>query len=380
MADSGRVRSALVSTYFAAREEFRAALSAVRARWPMASLEAHVIRADPHLTIDWIAAPALETRERLLIVTTGVHGIEGDVGAMILHLLLQEILPCLEPRTTGLLLIHALNPWGMAQRQKTNACNVDLNRNFVGAKGYEATFNPDYDKLRDFFCPQRRVHRRDLSTVRFALTLVGPLRRFSVARIQEAFLIGQYRHAEGIFYGGTELQEELQLFSRLLQVHLAAYPQVLYLELHTGYGPRYQMSVVNSPQERRTDRELAEQFAYPLVVRTEPGAFYAIRGDIVDGLYSLVYAQYPRKRFYGATFEFGTLGDTLWHKIRSMQTMILANQVRHHGAENAAIQALVARCYEALYAPTAAAWLEKARADARRAFGGILRAEGFLST
>lgn len=365
--------------YPTARAQFRALAPRLQARWPAAQLQTFLLSEQADLTVDWLYAPPLETPRRLLTVTTGLHGIEGYVGAAMVQLLIEEFLPRLDPRETGLLLIHALNPWGMAQRQKTNAANVDLNRNFILDGDFPVASNADYAALHPVFAPPRPVQWRDLGLLHFLLTLVRPLRRFSVARVQEAFLSGQYSHADGIYYGGTALQEELQLLLRWLRPCLERYAQVVYLDMHTGYGPRQQMSVVHSPQELRSDRELAARLDYPLVVHTEPGAFYAIRGDVVDGLYALARSEAPHTRFYGAAFEFGTLGDSWPAKIRSMQTMILANQLRHHGAGTAAVRTVVQRRFEALYVPSAASWRDKALADGRRAFEGILRAEGLLA-
>ncbi|MBN1919795.1 MAG: DUF2817 domain-containing protein [Anaerolineae bacterium] len=365
-------------TYPEARLLFRNLAAGIHARWPSARLEARSLEGFPDLTTDWLYAAPLETQRQLLVVTTGLHGIEGYVGAAALQLLIEEFLPRLDPRVTGLLLIHALNPWGMLCRQKTNAVNVDLNRNFILDGAYPVDFNADYSALHRVLSRSQPVRHLDLRMLRFLFALAQVLRQSSAARVQEAFLLGQYRHADGIYYGGTTLAEELQLLLHLLRPHLAEYEQVTYLEMHTGYGPRNQMSLVHSPQEPRSNHELAVQLNYPLVVRTEPGAFYAIRGDVVDGLVALARSEAPRTRFYGATFEFGTLGDSLFNKIRSMQTMVLANQLRHHGAVSASVGEEVQHRFEALYAPRVASWQEKVLADAKRAFEGILRAENFL--
>lgn len=369
---------AFPESYSEARSQFRALNHSLRAQWPTAHLEVYALNGQPDLTVDWFDAMPLDTPRRLLVVTTGLHGIEGYVGDAVLHLLVEELLPRFDPRTTGLLLIHALNPWGMAHRQKTNAANVDLNRNFMLSGDYPADFNPDYDVARAAFDPQRPVRRCDLGLLPLLLALVAPLRRLSIPRLQEAFLIGQYRHADGIFYGGRALQGELQLLLGLLRPRLAQVDHAVYLEMHTGYGPRDQMSLVHSPREARSPRDLSVQFDYPLVVCTEPGAFYAIHGDVVDGLYSLARSEFPRTRFYGVTCEFGTLGDSGLNQLRSMQTMVLANQLRHHGAVQPGVAAEVRRRFEALYVPDAVDWREKALADARRALEGILRTEGFL--
>jgi len=80
----------------------------------------------------------------MLVLISGTHGIEGFAGsacqAGILHAGIEL------PPDTGLLLVHAINPYGFAWGRRVNEDNVDLNRNFVSHGGsYPA--NPIYDEL-----------------------------------------------------------------------------------------------------------------------------------------------------------------------------------------------------------------------------------------
>ena len=143
------------------------------------------------------------------------------------------------------------------------------------------------------------------------------------------------------------------------------------MDIHTGYGPRYQMSLVTSPRETATAVALARRFAYPLVVKTAPGEFYAIQGDMVDFGYQVAAAEFPGKQFFGAAFEFGTLGESTWAGLRSLQALIWENQAHWHGGA-AATKAAAARRFQALFNHTEAEWQEKVLADARRALAGIL--------
>ena len=149
--------------------------------------------------------------------------------------------------------------------------------------------------------------------------------------------------------------------------------------MHTGYGPRYQMSVVNSWMEPRESKELERQFSYPLVVKTNQSEFYSIRGDMIDYVYALVHNEFPDKRLYATSFEFGTMGDSFFATLRSLRTMILENQMYWFGARNRKARKRIERDFQELFAPREERWRAKALADARQAFQGILRAEGFLS-
>jgi hypothetical protein len=62
--------------------------------------------------------------------------------------------------------------------------------------------------------------------------------------------------------------------------------------------------------------------------------------------------------------------------IRSLYTTVFENRFFQHKASLAA-EKWVMREYGELFAPTALEWFEKAQQDARQAFRGILKAEGY---
>jgi len=368
-----------VENYEDSRERFRQSLGEIRARWPGARLASHRLPGDEDLTIDWIAAESLVSPDRLLVFTTGEHGVEGYVGGAMLRLFQREFLPRLEPQRTGLLLVHAINPWGMKHRRRVNAANVDLNRNFVvDERELDPAFNADYDRLASFLNPQRPLRSLLLSNLTFFVGVLVHTLQIGGQRLRRATLLGQYRFPQYLGYGGSSFQEETRVLMRLYQETMPRYGRVVHLDMHTGYGPRYQMTLVNSALEPRDSAELAQRFGYPRVARANASEFYEIHGDMIDRVYALWRAGFPDKPFYATSFEFGTLGDSLLDALRSLRTMILERQVYQHGARNAVLRAYVARDFRELFDPPDEEWRRKAIADARQAFEGILRAEGFL--
>ena len=192
--------------------------------------------------------------------------------------------------------------------------------------------------------------------------------------LRRAALLGQYRHPQGIYYGGSALQPETREMIELYRALLASYLHLVQVDVHTGYGPRMQMTVVCSPLEPAEPAVLASRCGYPSVVKGDSDEFYAMQGDMIDGVYSLA-AEMPGRRLFAASFEFGTLGDSLLAGMRSLRALVWENQAYWHGAAPA-IKAIVAREFGELFCPTEPAWRAKAQADARQALGGILRAEG----
>lgn len=367
-------------SYETARAWFRGALPPALHAWPGARLEARPLAADASLTVDWAVAAPDRNSARLLVLTTGLHGIEGVVGTNVLRLFVEEYLPRLDPASTGLLLVHALNPWGMHHRRKVNAGNVDLNRNFLlPAVPYDPDFNGDYRILGDFLGPRRPLDAPPLSTTRFLLGLARAMRRNGAAVIQRAALLGQYGDPQGMYYGGAALAEESRLLIELLQSVVPAFASATLLDVHSGFGPPRQMSLVHSTREPRPVDELRRRFGYPHVLKSDDRDFYAMRGDMIDSLYGRAGELWPGTRFYASAFEFGTLGDSTVALARSLRAMVHENQTYHHGARTPSARHWARREFEALYVPRYPDWWRAARESARRAFDGILGAEGFLS-
>ena len=374
--------SALFPTsYEESRQRFRGYLENIRARWPAAQLGSQPLAAEADLTLDWIEAGALQENEKVLLFTLGEHGVEAFTGSAMLALFVQEFLPALDPATTGLVLVHAINPWGMKHLRRVNAANVDLNRNFVwDQKGLDPTTNPDYTRAESFLNPPGQAGSMAGMQLAFVGGLVAILMKLGAARFRRSTLLGQYRFSRGIYYGGDALQEETLCVMELFRQAVAAYERLLLLDMHTGYGPRYRMSVVNSAFEARDSHKLKQAFGYPDVVKSDPAEFYAMQGDMIDYIYTLVSHVAPEKHLYAATFEFGTFGESLGAALRSLRTLIFENRAYWYGVANDSLKTGIAREITELFNPPEPAWQASAIENARRAFRGILKAEGFTES
>jgi len=383
---SARIAALFPRSYEGSRARFRQNLDRVQQFWPDARLVAHRISSAESLTIDWIEANPLVSCEKLLVLTIGEHGIEAYLGSAVMQVLIDEFLHRLSKEETGLLLVHVINPWGMKYRRRVNNQNVDLNRNFLWAPGcgedgdssYEPVYNPRYDSLSQLLNPHSVVSNRLKSNLLFTYQLTRNLMRLGAAELGKYTRIGQYHDPRGIFYGGAQLQEESRVLMELYRRWIQPYRQILHLDIHTGFGPRYQMGLVNSSFEPRSSADLAAEFHYPLVLKANTEEFYDIQGDMIDFIYTLVYEEFPDKGLYGTSFEFGTFGSSILAAIRDLRIMILENQMYWHGSQNKSTRAWIKREFEELYFPHELKWRAKAVADARRAFEGILRAEGYF--
>ncbi len=81
------------------------------------------------LTID-VASFSRDDMDRTLVVSSGVHGIEGFFGSAV-QLALMERWALHGPPSVRCLFLHGLNPYGFAWLRRFNEDNVDPNRNFL---------------------------------------------------------------------------------------------------------------------------------------------------------------------------------------------------------------------------------------------------------
>jgi len=368
------------ASYTASRERFRASLGGIRGRWPAARLEAHAVQPEAEeLTIDVLHAPARSAAQHLLLVTTGEHGIEGYVGSAVMGLFMREVLPALDPQTTALCLVHAVNPWGMSHEERTTAANVDLNRNFLLSWNPPPAANAGYRALRSMFQPEGPLRSIALSR----LGLQAQAVRLAVAgksgMLRQALLAGQYEEPRGLYYGGTGWEPETLVMRSIYGACFGAAPHLVHVDLHTGYGPRTLMSVVNSALDPTPSNVWKERIGYPNVVASTTEEFYHIDGDMVDYMYRVQQADFPSTALYATCFEFGCLGDGLAAQIDSLWRAVAANRLRWNGAASEAVAQGARHLWREAYCPSELAWEERAQGDALRAMRGILHDQGLLT-
>src|SRR5262249_19885165 len=111
--------------YTVASDRFRESAAHAGARLEALPLTAKGPKGE-ELTVD-IAWFGSASPTRVLVHSSGLHGIEGFAGSAI-QLQFIEKLPALHAEA-ALVLVHILNPYGMSWLRRVNENNVDLNRN-----------------------------------------------------------------------------------------------------------------------------------------------------------------------------------------------------------------------------------------------------------
>ncbi|MEZ0391965.1 MAG: DUF2817 domain-containing protein, partial [Pseudobdellovibrionaceae bacterium] len=129
-----------------------------------------------------------------LVHLSGVHGVEGYLGSLIQQEILRENL---ENLPFQLVIAHSVNPYGMATMKRTNAANVDLNRNSLADYNIQ---NPEFAAFNDFL---RRGASSDF------LKTIPSILRLGIEKTVRSVACGQRDFPDSLFYCGPERQPEL---------------------------------------------------------------------------------------------------------------------------------------------------------------------------
>src|ERR1044071_4619533 len=109
--------------YSTARGRFREAAARAGGRLEAIALDPKGPKGES-LGIDIVWFGAVSPR-RVVLHSSGLHGVEGFAGSAIQLQLLAD-LPIL-PEDAAIVVVHALNPYGMVWLRRFNENNVDLN-------------------------------------------------------------------------------------------------------------------------------------------------------------------------------------------------------------------------------------------------------------
>lgn len=170
--------------------------------------------------------------EKVLVVSSGVHGVEGFFGSSVQLSLLEKWRDTTLPRTKCVFL-HGLNPHGFAWCRRFDENNVDPNRNFLRTgERFEGT-PKIYAHLDPFLNPPRPPSRWEP----FTLKALGLVAKHGMRALQQAVASGQYDYPQGLFFGGKEPSRMQQFLEEHMPRFLKESRRVIHLDFHTGLGP-----------------------------------------------------------------------------------------------------------------------------------------------
>ena len=319
---------------------------------------------DPDLTIDYCYIPAQKSFKRLLILTSGVHGVEGYMGSAVQQMFLRELVKENSPDDLGLLLIHAINPYGFKYKRRVTEDNVDLNRNCSTDNSLYESVNKGYNDLNTWLNQKQKVNLTGFGNFFFQLDAIQKIVKYSMGTLRQAVLQGQYQHEKGVYFGGKGLEPSVKAVTPLIQRIGQPYDMVFNIDLHTGYGANGIMHLFPNPlKDEKKKARIETIFSGISIDWGDNNDFYTVTGDFTTYVGSIL----PGKDYLTMTFEFGTLDtQTTMGAIKALHNVMIENQGVQRGYQSKRDEKGVKARYLESYYPSSEAWRSKAIHDARQ--------------
>ena len=143
--------------------------------------------------------PASGKKERLLILSSGIHGVEGFVGSALQNQFIKENFWQLRDANLGILIIHAINPYGFKFHRRVSENNIDLNRNFDTSTELFTLKNEGYQQVNSLLNPTTVAKSGLWDRVVFYFDCVKAIIKHSMESLRHAILRGQYELPDGIY-------------------------------------------------------------------------------------------------------------------------------------------------------------------------------------
>jgi hypothetical protein len=258
------------------------------------------------LTIDATSLGAPRART-VIVHLSGVHGVEGFLGGAIQHELLSD--PPRLAQDCSLVLVHGVNPFGMAWLRRVNENNVDLNRNCLPwDEPPICTNGADYRTLDAWLNPRTPPGILD----DFYIKGLWYLARHRHHKMRQTIAGGQHQFPRGLFYGGDQLQPSLALAQNWLRERLAGAEAVFCIDVHSGLG-RYAQESFLVPYHSGSPewQVLTDHFGRRVVGPTE--GHYHTSGAV----YELAERLAPDATIHSMVQEFGTYSSV--HMLRMLR-------------------------------------------------------------
>lgn len=366
------------NNYEESRETFRDLLSRVQEVWPEAKLYQHSIGENEDNTIDIIYAEATASNDKVALLTSGEHGIEGYAGAAVIHLFVDRYLESIDPSTTGICLVHAINPWGMRHFRRVTENNVDLNRNyFLEETDIPYDLNENYEKESHIFLPKKPLDVISKEKTELYESLSKGMMNEGYKGIKQAKGMGQFQFDRGVYFGGYE-EEPSGAYIKTWQRHLLEHFQkVIHMDWHTALGPTNEVTMVISEKNGKEEEELKASYEMENIQVFSPED---VKGDSTNYFYELKEAEFPSTALFSALFEFGTFGTSREAELREFTTIILENQLYWEGTEHPESREWILDELMNMFYPREREWKEAVLEEAGTAIEAVLGKENILQT
>lgn len=237
----------------------------------------------------------------LLILSSACHGVEGFCGSGVQVALLRDpgFQAAAQRAQVAVLWIHALNPHGFSWWRRVTQENVDLNRNFVDFH-QPLPENSAYDEIAHLLVPTQWP-----APAQVTAAIERYIEERGMTAWQAAVSAGQYRHPQGLFFGGHDPTWSHQTLRHVLQEHGQRCQRLGWIDLHTGLGPSGHGERIFACRDEAAALERARRWWGPQVTSIYDGSSTSA---LLQGLMWLAaYQECPQAEYTGIALEYGTV-------------------------------------------------------------------------
>jgi len=181
-------------SYIDSRQAFRKAAMDISEKYTEAEIQSVQVpgKVDNDLYIDILYIPPVKDTGKLLVLSSGVHGVEGYTGSAVQQMFMQELITPDILSETGILIIHAINPYGFKYQRRVTENNVDLNRGSETDSSLFEKKNPGYALLYDMINPEGKASAGSLTNRFFYFKAISNIVKSSMSATRQAIVQGQY--------------------------------------------------------------------------------------------------------------------------------------------------------------------------------------------
>ena len=296
---SASVRDAYSQTYAEAREKFTAACETAGL-----DVESHVHpllgRDGETLAMD-VARDGPRNAERVLILSSACHGVEGFAGSGIQVALLGDASwrEAVKASGAAVLYIHGLNPYGFSWWRRVTQENVDLNRNFHDFS-QPLPSNPGYDEIHHLLLPHDWP-----PTAEVQAAIQRYIAEHGAMAFQAAVSQGQHEHEDGLYFGGHNPTWSNVTLRHVLREDNVHTRHLGWIDFHTGLGPNGHGERIFASRDDAADLARARAWWGKEVTSIHEGS--SSSALLTGMMWQAAFDECPQATYTGIALEFGTL-------------------------------------------------------------------------
>lgn len=189
----------------------------------------------------------------------------------------------------------------MAWLRRFNENNVDLNRNFITLKEPWSGAPEGYHSVNSFLNP-KSPPSKDF----FYLRLLYNILKHGSGPLKETIVSGQYEYPKGLFFGGKQTEQGLQLYKTWIKNSFSLANYIFVMDVHTGLGKWCQESLYHRIEGTKCN-DLSNILEKSLIreYRDSDAVDYDYSGGHRDVFQEL----FPNTKIDFITQEFGTFSN-----------------------------------------------------------------------